>query len=70
MTVAALLTFAMFCLGWCIQRELGEIVTALLWLHYNAWLDDIDAMHETLDRIIILENREIFRLEKLAWPTL
>lgn len=63
MIAIALLTFAVLYVAWCIQRELEEVITNLLWLRYDAWLDDIQAMHETLDRLILLDNQQHFRLE-------
>lgn len=59
MIIAMLLTFAMMCLIWCIAYEVTDVIPTLLWLHYNAWLDDIESMHQTLDNLIVLDNQEI-----------
>lgn len=63
MIVVALLTFAIMCLVWCISYELTGMIPTLLWLRHMAWLEDIQAMHETLDQLIVLDNQRHLRLE-------
>lgn len=48
---------------WTIVYAWNAAVPDLLWLdrvrRWDAWLDSIDAMHETLDALQVLDNVEL-----------
>lgn len=48
---------------WTIAYTWNDLVPSLLWLDRvraeDAWLDRIEEMHETLDRLVWLDNLEM-----------